>query len=71
VARAGDPIDTAEVVQRILQLDTGERREVCDAARARWEVEYAPKQAQHRVAAALADLGLLPRDGLDDRSAGS
>jgi glycosyltransferase involved in cell wall biosynthesis len=69
VARAGDPIDTAEVVQRVLQLDPVERTAVCDAARARWEVEYAPKQAERRVATALTDLGLLPQ--VDVRKLGS
>ena len=60
VARAGDPVDTAEVVRRVLRLDPDERATVCDAARTRWEVEYAPKPARHRVEEALADLQLLP-----------
>lgn len=71
VARAGDPIDTAEVVHRVLQLDPEERAAVCDAARLRWEVEYAPKPAEHRVAEALADLQLLPGHGLDGHSVGA
>ena len=65
VARAGDPIDTAEVVRRVLQLEPEERTGVCDAARLRWEAEYAPKPAERRVAAALADLQLLPRQEAD------
>lgn len=59
VARAGDPIDTARVIQQFLDTDAGECRRICERARRRWESEFSPAAGRRRVLVVLETLGLL------------
>lgn len=61
VARAGDPMDTARVIRRVIDTGPGERDATLAAARRRWETEFGPAAGTARVVAALTRLGLRPR----------
>lgn len=59
VARAGDAVDTARVIQRFLDTDDAEVQRVCDNARHRWQAEFAPEAGRRRVVTVLERLGIL------------
>lgn len=63
IARADDPGDTARVIRRFLDTDAAARDQQVAAARRRWETEFSPAAGAARVAAVLADLGLVGVDG--------
>lgn len=58
IARAGDHRDLARVIRAALPVlrEEGQIGPILDAARDRWEQNYAPDQGERRVAALLADL---------------
>ncbi len=63
VARAGDAVDTSEVIRAVLRADEAERAAVCDRARARWAANFGPVAATRRFGAVLGELGFLGDDG--------
>lgn len=58
VARAGDPVDLAEVIRVLLDTSPSTRAATCDRARTRWETFFGPAPGRRRFTELLGSLGL-------------
>ncbi|WP_246956563.1 glycosyltransferase family 4 protein [Brachybacterium sp. Marseille-Q7125] len=56
IARRADPVDLAHTIRRALEAPAGERTELLERSRWRWEHTYSPRSGTARVAHLIGDL---------------